>query len=439
MFVVTEPKATQPFSIMAKPIGARCNLDCTYCFYLEKDTLYPDVRMPKMADDVLESYIRRYIRSQPGTQVTFIWQGGEPTLLGVDYFRRIVDLQQRYADGKTITNSLQTNGVLLNDDWCALFREYDFLIGLSVDGPEDLHDAYRVNKGGRGTFKQVMRGLESLKKHQVEFNTLTVLHRGNADDPLRVYRFLKDIGSRYQQYIPIVERAALDKTEGGLFLVSPAFAGTARVTDWSLMPDQYGHFLVTLFDEWVRRDVGQVFIQLFDSTLSFWMGRGAEMCIFQETCGLGLAMEYNGDLYACDHYVYPDYRLGNIMEADLSALIFSPDQVAFGRNKAAALPTQCRTCEVRPLCNGGCPKHRIAKTRDGEPGLNHFCAAYFRFFTHTAPYMHFMANELRNGRAPANVMAWAREKDRGFPDLKASRNDPCPCGSGRKYKRCCLP
>ena len=271
----------------------------------------------------------------------------------------------------------------------------------------------------------------------IDFNTLTVLHRHNSDDPLRIYRFLKKIGSRHQQFIPIVERAGIDATEAGLELVSPAFPGAAEVTDWSLTAEQYGHFLVTVFDEWVRHDVGRIYIQLFDSTLSFWAGHGAELCIFTETCGLGLAMEHNGDLYACDHYVYPDYRLGNVLDGDLADIVADPRQTKFGRDKAGALTAQCRSCEVRPACNGGCPKHRIARSRDGEPGQNHFCEAYYRFFTHVRPYMTVMTDELRQGRAPANVMAWAREKDQGFPGLKIGRNDPCVCGSGKKFKKCC--
>ncbi len=426
-----------PYSIMVKPAGAKCNLDCKYCFYLEKETLYPDVRAPSMPSDVLERYIERYIRSQPGRTVNFAWQGGEPTLLGVDYFRRVVGLQKKYADQKIISNAFQTNGVLLNDEWCAFFKENGFLIGLSIDGPKDLHDAYRVNKGGRGTFNQVMRGLNYLKKHRVEFNTLTVLHNGNADEPLRIYRFLKRIGSRFHQYIPIVERSAVMETEGGLSLVSPAFAGEAHVTDWSIEPEKYGRFLTTVFDEWVRQDIGRVFVQMFDSTLSVWSGHGAEICVFDETCGRALAMEHNGDLYSCDHYVYPDYRLGNIMDADCNELVFGQQQTAFGQAKAATLPGQCRNCDVRAACNGGCPKHRISTTQDGEEGLNYFCAAYRKFFHHTAPYMRFMADELAHGRAPVNVMAWARDKDHGFPNTKVGRNDPCPCGSGSKFKKCC--
>lgn len=390
-----------------------------------------------MDDAVLESFVRQYIASHPGDHVTFAWQGGEPTLLGVDYYRRVIRLQQKYAGGKTIENAFQTNGVLLDDKWCELFKEGDFLVGLSIDGPEDLHDAYRLNKRGGGSFKLVMRGLNFLKKHDVDFNTLTVLHRDNVDDPLRIYRFLKSIGSRYQQFIPIVERAAEEHGETGRSLVSSAFAGDATITDWSVTPDQYGHFLVTLFDAWVRHDVGQVFVQLFDSTLSTWVGRGPELCIFQETCGRSLALEHNGDIFACDHFVFPEFHVGNILETSLDKLVLDPRQVKFGQDKARTLPAPCLTCEVRPLCHGGCPAHRIAKTGDGEPGLNHLCGAYYRFFTHTAPYMRFMVDELRNNRLPANVMAWVHAKESGLAGMKAGRNDPCPCGSGRKYKKCC--
>ena len=426
-----------PFSVMAKPTGARCNLDCTYCFYLEKGDLYPEVRSPCMADEVLENYIQRFIASQPGDRLSFVWQGGEPTLMGVDYYRRVVDLQKKYANGKTIENAFQTNGVLLDDAWCELFAEGNFLVGISIDGPEDLHDAYRVNKRGGGSLEQVMRGLEALKRNRVEFNTLTVLHRANANHASRIYRFLKQIGSNYHQYIPVVERAAVTAAEGGRFLVPPAFSGAAEVTAWSLSSEQYGAFLVAVFDEWVRQDVGRVFVQLFDSALSTWVGRGAELCIFHETCGLCVAMEHNGDLYACDHYVYPDYRLGNILDDDLENLVFSPQQLRFGQDKRDTLTAQCRSCAVLAACNGGCPKHRIATSCDGEPGQNHFCAAYYRFFTHAAPYMRVMAHELRARGAPAKVMAWAREKDAGFASLKVGRNDLCPCSSGRKFKKCC--
>ena len=399
--------------------------------------MHPKVRTPRMTNDVLEHYIERYIASQPGDRLTFVWQGGEPTLMGVEYYRRIVNLQQKYANGKVIENAFQTNGVLLDDAWCELFAEGKFLVGISIDGPEDLHNAHRVNKRGGGSFEQVMRGLEALKRNRVEFNTLTVLHRRNTNHALRIYRFLKQIGSKYHQYIPVVERAGVAATEVGLSLVPPAFSGEAEITEWSLTVEQYGAFLVAVFDEWVRQDVGRVFVQLFDSTLSTWLGLGAGLCIFQETCGLGLAMEHDGDLYACDHYVYPEYRLGNIVKDDLETLVFSHKQVKFGQDKRDTLTAQCRSCAILSACNGGCPKHRIAISADGELGQNHLCAAYYRFFTHAAPYMRFMAHELHQRRAPDNVMAWVREKDAGFAALKVGRNDLCPCGSGRKFKKCC--
>ncbi|MCP4319507.1 MAG: anaerobic sulfatase maturase [Hyphomicrobiales bacterium] len=422
---------------MAKPGGARCNLDCEYCFYLEKETLYQAIQA--MPDDMLQHYVRSYIAAQPGDFVTFAWQGGEPTLLGIDFFRRAVALQQTYANGKTVVNAFQTNGVLLDEEWCEFFKDNDFLVGISIDGPQRLHDRYRVNKGARGSFKQVRRGVDLLRKHGVEFNTLTVLHKHNADDPVQLYRFLKGIGSRFHQYIPIVERHGVNETEAGLSLVSPAFAGTARVTEWSLTPEQYGRFLTDTFDEWVHEDVDRVSVQIFDSTLSSWIGGSASLCVFAETCGHGLAMEHNGDLYACDHYVYPDHRLGNIMEGDLRLLVDGDRQTAFGRAKADKLPRQCIECDVRFSCNGGCPKHRIAKTAGGEPGLNYFCAAYKRFFHHCAPHMRYIAHRLAHGGRATDVMVWARARDRGFPGIRIGRNDTCPCGSGRKFKKCCGP
>ncbi len=436
---MTEATATSPFIILAKPAGARCNLECTYCFYLEKEALYPDRQTSCMPEDVLENFIRHYIQAQPGEHVAFAWQGGEPTVLGVDYYRRVVDLQRQYAVGKTIENAFQTNGVLLDDAWCSFFKENDFLVGLSIDGPEERHNTYRLNKGGKGTFGQVMLGLDHLLKHGVAFNTLTVLHNRNADDPIGTYRFLKQIGSRYQQYIPIMERVGQAGSEDGLTLVSPAYEGSADVTDWSISSDQYGRFLITVFDEWVRRDVARVFVQIFDATLSVWAGKNAGICLFDKTCGRGPVMEANGDLYACDHYVFPHYKLGNIIENDLIGIVDSVQQQAFGLEKSKSLPQQCLNCDVRFACHGGCPKHRIEVTEDGEPGLNYFCAAYKGFFHHTDPYMRFMAGELADGRAPARVMSWVREKDLGFPALKVGRNDPCPCGSGEKFKKCCGP
>jgi uncharacterized protein len=429
------------FHVLAKPIGPICNLDCKYCFYLEKEQLYPqpDHHIDKwaMREEVLESYIRQYIEAHDTPVVNFAWQGGEPTLLGVDFFRRVVELEQRYAHGKQIANAFQTNGVLLNDAWAELFLEYQFLIGVSIDGPRELHDAYRVDKGGQPTFDRVMRGIETLQRNKVDFNTLTTVHRANADAPLEVYRFLRENGSGYMQFIPIVERIAHQVTEDGLRLISPDFAGAAKVAPWSVEPRQFGRFLCTIFDEWVRRDVGRTFVQLFDISLEMWTGMEASLCIFRKTCGAALAIEHSGDLYSCDHFVYPENRLGNIMDSPLATLAGSEQQQHFGEAKESTLPKYCRECDVRFACNGECPKHRFLTTPDGEPGLNYLCAGYKMFFHHVDPYMRFMASELAAERAPANVMRWVAEEDARARQGKTGRNDPCLCGSGRKFKQCC--
>ena len=426
-----------PFHIMAKPIGAICNLDCDYCFYLEKENLYPDTSDFRMSSEVLESFIRQHIEAQPGDHVFFAWQGGEPTLLGVDFFKRAVELQHKYANGKTIENAFQTNGVLINDAWAEFFHNNKFLIGISIDGPEEFHDRYRLNKGRKGSFKQVMQGLEFLKKHQVEFNTLTVIQNHNSQYPLEIYHFLKEIGSSFMQFIPIVERISETKTDDGLQLVSPGSKNTARATDWSVKPEQYGLFLCEVFDEWVRSDVGKTYVQIFDVALEAWLGYNPNLCVFSGTCGNALAIEHNGDLYSRDHYVYPENKLGNILEDGLVTLATSNRQRRFGMDKKSSLPQYCIDCNVRFVCNGECPKHRFINTPDGEAGLNYLCAGYKKFFSHIDPYMHFMANELQHQRLPANVMAWTKEKDNGFPSYKAGRNDPCPCGSGKKLKVCC--
>jgi len=395
-------------NIMTKPAGAICNLDCGYCYYLEKEKLYPGTADFRMNDDVLENYIRQYIDSQLGDFVAFAWQGGEPTLLGVAFFEKAVKLQQKYGKGKIIENSLQTNGVLLNDAWCRFFRENNFLIGLSIDGPEKLHNAYRVNKGGKGTFSEVMAGLNLLQKHRVPFNTLTVVHRDSTSSPLEIYRFLKQTGSRHMQFIPIVERLAALQSPQGQNMVKPDFEGDAQVSPWSVGAEQYGDFLIAIFDEWVRHDVGDYFVQLFDVTLEAWMSMPSSLCVFRPTCGDALALEHNGDLYSCDHYVYPQNRLGNIMEEGLAKLVNSPQQQRFGRDKRDTLPQYCRECDVRFACHGECPKHRFIQTPDGEEGLNYLCAGYKKFFRYIDPYMRFMTSELRQGRSAAGVMAWAR-------------------------------
>lgn len=382
------------FHVMVKPTGPICNLDCKYCFYLEKEKLYPQTKNWAMRPEVLESYIRQQIEATAVDTVSFAWQGGEPTLLGVEFFRNVVALQSKYANGKKIENALQTNGVLLDDEWGRFLAEHQFLVGISIDGPKRFHDEYRVDKGGQRSFPRVIRGLEVLKRHGVAFNVLTVVNRKNSYYPLEVYRFLKRHGSGYIQFIPIVERVA----------------GSQALSEWSVEPEQFGRFLCAVFDEWVRNDVGTQFVQLFDVALEIWVGMEASLCIFRRTCGSALALEHNGDLYSCDHFVSPENRLGNIMESAMASLAGAPQQKKFGDAKNDSLPQYCRDCEVRFACNGECPKNRFAVTPAGEPGLNYLCAGYKRFFRHIDLYMRFMANELRNRRPPANVMAWAREK-----------------------------
>ncbi|MGA2652840.1 MAG: anaerobic sulfatase maturase [Terracidiphilus sp.] len=398
-----------PFHIMAKPHGPICNLDCTYCYYLEKENLYAAKgRDYRMSDTVLESYIRQYIQSQPAQHVSFAWQGGEPTLLGVPFFERVIELQKKYAGDKLVDNAFQTNGTLLDDAWGEFLARNKFLIGLSIDGPAEIHDAYRVDKGGQPTFTRVMRGLDILKKHGVEFNTLTVINRKNSYHARRVYRFLKEIGSKYLQFIPIVEQVAAQPDPNGLVLLKPYARQQTTVSEWSVEPLQFGKFLSAVFDEWVLGDVGHVFVQIFDVALESWAGLPQTLCVFAPQCGKALALEHNGDLYSCDHFVYPENKLGNIMERAMSGLVKSPQQARFGNAKETALPSDCKTCDVRFACNGECPKHRFTTTASGEYGLNYLCAGYKHFFHHIDPYMRFMANELGKDGAPARVMEWAR-------------------------------
>lgn len=393
---------------MTKPIGPICNLDCKYCFYLEKEKLYPGEKQWRMSDAVLEEYVRQYIQSQPAPEVYFAWQGGEPTLMGVDFFRKAVAWQKKYAGGRTVSNALQTNGTLLDEEWCRFLAAEQFLIGLSIDGPAELHDYYRVDKGQKPTFEKVMRGLELLKRHKVNFNTLTVVHRQNAQRPLEVYRFLKSIGSEFLQFIPLVERREESSGTGLHFAAPPDLAerevNVSPVTEWSVEANDYGNFLCAIFDEWVRQDVGRVFVQHFDVALGNWMGLGSSLCVFAEKCGAALAVEHNGDLYSCDHYVYPKYRLGNLMNQSLGEMVSSPQQLKFGSDKSDLLPQYCRQCEVRFACNGECPKHRFIKTPEGEEGLNYLCPAYKKFFNHIHPHMKVMGQLLRSGRSAAEIM-----------------------------------
>ncbi len=399
---------------MTKPMGSKCNLNCTYCFYLEKERLYPGSSGFRMRPEVLETYVRDYIAAQPGPVVNFAWQGGEPTLAGVEFFREAIALQQRYADGRTIENAFQTNGTLLDDEWGAFLAEHKFLVGVSIDGPRHLHDAYRVDRGGQPTFEHVMRGLGVLKRHGVEFNTLTTVHRKNARQPLEVYRFLRNAGSGYLQFIPIVERHAAEDDDSGLWLAPPPDLADAafddHVTEWSVRPAEFGQFLCSIFDEWVTRDVGKVFVQQFDAALANWVGQPPGVCVFSEKCGRALAVEHNGDIYSCDHYVYPRHLLGNLMNASLADLVDSPVQSAFGEAKSATLPRYCRECPVRFACHGECPKHRFLRTPQGEPGLNYLCAGYKQFFSHIDAPMLTMGALLEMGRAPAEIMTMPRSQ-----------------------------
>lgn len=407
------PAAAAPFHLMTKPIGAICNLDCGYCYYLDKENLYPGTRSFRMSPETLEAYVRGYIEAQPGEEVHFAWQGGEPTLLGVTFFEKVVALQRQYGAGRRIQNAMQTNGTLLDDRWGEFLARHNFLVGLSVDGPRDLHDAYRVDKGQKPTFDRVMRGLEVLRKHRVEFNLLCTVHRGNMRSPLEVYRFLRSSGIGYIQFIPIVERRqpgapghALTPAPDPATPNDPEDPGLADtpLSPWSVRSERFGEFLCTVFDEWVKRDVGTTFVQIFDVSLANWYGAPPGLCVFSETCGRALAVEHNGDVYSCDHYVEPRHRLGNLNQAALGEMVDSARQKAFGDGKKTSLPAYCRSCEVRFACHGECPKHRIIRTPDGEPGLNYLCAGYKGFFRHIDPWMRAMCTLLSRERPPAEVM-----------------------------------
>ncbi len=423
--------APTSFHVLSKPSGATCNLDCTYCFFLSKEKLYPNSRF-RMSDETLETYIRQLLESQHSPEVTIAWQGGEPTLMGLDFFKRAMDYVNTYArPGMTIQHTMQTNGILLNEAWCDFFHEQHFLIGLSLDGPQAMHDTYRVDKGGGPTFHKVMRATRLLQEHQVEFNILTTVNAANADHPLQVYRFLRDdVGTQFMQFIPIVERI---NEQGEI-----GFQEGDQVSERSVKPEQWGTFLITIFDEWVRRDVGTVFVQMFDAALASWYGAPPALCIFSESCGNALALEHNGDLYSCDQFVEPKYLLGNIKQKHMIELVSSDQQRQFGRNKRDSLPRYCRECEVRFACHGECPKNRFLETPDGEPGLNYLCAGYKAFFQHVDKPMRIMADLLRRDRAPAEIMLVLATEEARLQKAygKAGRNDPCPCGSGRKFKHC---
>ncbi len=406
--------APTPFHLLAKPTGAICNLDCKYCFFLSKEMLYPGSRF-RMADQLLETYIRQLLESQPGPEVIVGWQGGEPTLMGLDFFERSIAYVRQYQrPGQRVTYTVQTNGTRLTDEWSAFLKQHQVLVGLSVDGPREMHDAFRVAKGGQGTFDDVMRGWACLNRHGVDVNILCTVHAANADHPIELYKFFRDeLKTTFIQFIPIVERTTPEtlplanagwSERGGdprpLYLLEGD-----QVTARSVGPEQWGRFLIAVFDEWVRADVGKVYVQMFDAALASWLGLPASMCIFSETCGTALALEHNGDLYSCDHFVEPKYKLGNINRVHMLQLVTSKQQIEFGRAKRDTLPQYCRECAVKFACHGECPRNRFTATPDGEPGLNYLCAGYKNFFTHIDRPMKLMADLLRQGRYADEAMA----------------------------------
>jgi uncharacterized protein len=415
--------AAREFQIMVKTVGAICNLDCHYCYYLEKENLYPKGTNFRLTGETLERYIAQHIQATPGPIVSFSWHGGEPTLLGVDFFRKAVALQKRYLPaGKKAINGIQTNGTTLDETWCEFLAQENFYIGLSLDGPRELHDRYRVTKGQKPTHKQVVQAFHMLRKAKVHVDLLCVVHDVNVQHPTRVYRYLKEIGGQYLQFLPLVEKTGDPHRP---------------VHQRSVPAGAYGRFLNTIFDEWVRHDMGKIFIQLFDESVRPFLGMEHALCIYRETCGDVPVIEHNGDFYACDHYVLPEYKIGNIYERPLAEMVEDAKQREFGQHKRTSLPRYCRECEVLSMCNGGCPKDRIIKTPDGEEGLNYLCAGLKAFFTHSKPYFRKFAELVRAGEPTEKLMEIVRAADARASVQRAGRNDPCPCGSGKKYKRCC--
>ena len=417
------------FHVMVKPTGADCNLNCAYCFFLKKNKLYPDSKF-RMSDEVHDAYITQLIAAHKVPRIIVAWQGGEPTLMGLDFYKRSVTFQKNHTKpGTVIENTFQTNGILLDDEWCRFFRDNNFLVGLSLDGPQELHDIYRKDKGGNGTFDRVMKAVCLLQKHKVEFNILCTVNAKNADFPLKVYRFFRDTArTPYIQFIPVVER---DNETG--------YQQGNKVTNRSVRPKQFGLFLTNIFDEWVKNDVGKTFVLNFDGALAGWLGIAGTVCIFGPTCGLGMALEDNGDLYSCDHFVEPDYFLGNLLNKPMVEIIGSEKQRKFGCDKRDTLPQYCRGCEFLFACNGECPKNRFLRTPDGEQGLNYLCEAYKFFFQHADRSMKIMADLIRGGKPAADIMqlnAYENREGKKQKSIKLGRNAPCYCGSGEKFKNC---
>lgn len=387
---------------MTKPVGARCNLACDYCYYQEKERLYQGTSRQLMSEELLERFVKEYIQSQTLPQILFTWHGGEPLMRPLSFYRKAMELQRKYGKGRTIDNCIQTNGTLLTDEWCHFFKENHWLVGVSIDGPQEFHDAYRRSHQSQPSFAEVMKGIDLLNRYDVEWNAMAVINQLNVAHPLEFYRFFKSIGCQYIQFTPIVERWVHE--EGGKRLAHIGEVVQSSLTAHSITPSQWGHFLCTLYDEWIREDVGRYFIQLFDATLANWVGEEPGVCSMSRSCGRAAVMEFNGDIYACDHFVFPAYRLGNIYAHSLVEMLYSKEQQTFGDAKWKSLPKQCRECRFLFACNGECPKNRFAKTADGEMGLNYLCKGYYQFFQHVAPSMEFMKQELLAGRSPANVM-----------------------------------
>lgn len=393
---------SRPLYVMLKPAGAQCNLACRYCYYLEKKSLYADQTKHLMSDELLERFTRDYILSQGTPEVLFCWHGGETLLRPISFYEKALEFQRKYAGGRRIENCIQTNGTLLTPEWCRFFRDNHWLVGVSIDGPQEFHDEYRRARGGGPSWARVMKGIDLLNKYHVEWNAMAVVNDFNADYPLDFYHFFKEIGCHYIQFTPIVERYTNER------LALPSDTD-AQLADFSITPQQWGHFLCTIFDEWVRHDVGTYFIQIFDSTLANWCGLPPSVCSLSRDCGNAAVMEFNGDVYTCDHFVAPQNLLGNIQQTSLTDLLFSPQQEAFRRLKHECLPTQCKSCEWEFACHGECPKNRFCSTADGEPGLNYLCSGYRQFFQHAAPYMDFMKKQVTTGHAPALVMEFAEK------------------------------
>lgn len=397
----------KPVYVMLKPVGSVCNLACDYCYYLEKGKLYPEVKNHIMTDELLEKFIREYLECQTMPQVLFTWHGGETLMRPISFYKKAMELQKRYGKGRHIENSIQTNGTLLTDEWCRFFKENNFLVGVSIDGPQEFHDEYRRNRQGLPSFYKVMKGIELLKKYGVEYNAMAVVNDYNVDFPFEFYRFFKEIDCRFIQFTPIVER--LVQHTDDTILTSPEEQDERiRLASFSVDPEKWGNFLCTIFDEWIKEDVGTYFVQIFDATLANWVGQQPGVCSLARNCGHAGVMEFNGDVYACDHFVFPEYKLGNIHKQTLIEMMYSQRQLAFGSDKHDKLPEQCKSCDYLFACNGECPKNRFMHTKEGEPGLNYLCKGYKKYFAHVAPYMDYMKKELLAERPPANVMEWAK-------------------------------